>query len=277
MDLQIKRHLTQFCAAILYNSKFFSSNATSFIRADKVCVPGLNCQYCPGAVAGCPLGTLQSIFGGGFLRLPFYMLASIVLFALLLGRIICGWLCPFGFFFDLLYKIPSPKLKKNSLTAKLCYVKYLIFAIAVVLIPLYMFYSKGMTFPAFCEELCPNGLLNAVFMMVTNTGFAFLYSNTKLIIALAIISASIVIYRPFCRFICPLGAFYAVFNKLSIFAIQIDESKCIGCNACQRTCLMDCQKVGDTECIACGKCKAVCPTKAINIGIRSCYCSTKKQ
>lgn len=217
------------------------------------------------------------MFSGGLLRLPFYVIASILLFALLLGRIICGWLCPFGLFFDLLYKLPSPKLKKNALTAKLTYIKYFIFAIFVVLMPGYMFFSKGITFPAFCEELCPNGLLNSLLMMVTNTGFPFLYNDTKLVIALALIIASIFIFRPFCRFFCPLGAFYAIFNKLSIFAIQIDENKCIGCNACQRACLMDCNKVGDTECISCGKCNGVCPTNAISLGVRNCYCSTKKK
>lgn len=275
MNLQIKRHLTQLCASILYNGKFFGVSA-NVLNTDKLCVPGLNCQYCPGAIAGCPLGTLQSIFAGDFLRLPFYLIASILLFALLLGRIICGWLCPFGLFFDLLYKLPSPKLKKNNLTAKLTYLKYIIFAIFIVLIPGYMFFSKGQNFPAFCEELCPNGLINAVLMMATNTGFAFLYSDIKLVLALALIIASIFIFRPFCRFFCPLGAFYALFNKISAFAIQIDDSKCIGCNACQRTCLMDCQKVGDRECIACGKCKNVCPTKAISLGVKNCYRSTKK-
>lgn len=273
MALQIKRHLIQFCAAVLYNGKFFGSN--SFFRADRACVPGLNCQYCPGAIAGCPLGALQSIFGSGLRNIPFYMLASIILVALLLGRIICGWLCPFGFFFDLLYKIPGSKLKKNDFTAKLSYLKYAVLAVTVVIVPLYMFHSKGITFPAFCEELCPNGLLTALFMNITHTGFGFLYSDAKLVLALALIIASVVMFRPFCRFLCPLGAFYGLFNKLSVFAMRIDESKCIGCNACQRACLMDCNKVGDRECIACGKCKAVCPTKAIDINFRICGCSAR--
>lgn len=264
MNMQIKRLLTQLCAAILYNGKFFSPA----FKASQLCVPGLNCRYCPGSVAGCPLGAMQYIFSGGLLRVPFYMIASIVLFALLLGRIICGWLCPFGLFFDLLYKLPSPKVMKNALTAKLSYLKYLIFAVTVVIVPAYMFYGNGKTFPAFCEELCPNGLLVSIFMMATNTGFGFLYSDPKLVITLALVIASIFIYRPFCRFFCPLGAFYAIFNKISIYAMQIDDSKCIGCNACQRTCLMDCQKVGDTECIACGRCKEICPTKAIKLGLR---------
>lgn len=276
MNLQIKRHITQICASILYNGRFFGVN-TGALNTRKVCVPGLNCQYCPGAIAGCPLGTLQNFFAGGMLRLPFYVLASILLFALLLGRIICGWLCPFGLFFDLLYKLPSPKLKKNALTAKLAYLKYIIFAIFIVLIPSYMFFSKGKAFPAFCEELCPNGLLNSVLMMLTNTGFPFLYSDTKLVIALALIVASIFIFRPFCRFFCPLGAFYGLFNKISIFAMQIDNSKCIGCNACQRACLMDCRNVGDMECIACGKCKGACPKDAIHLGIRNKYCSMKEK
>lgn len=267
MELQIKRHLTQICASILYNGRFFGVN-TGTLNAGKVCVPGLNCQYCPGAIAGCPLNALQNIFGGGLFRLPFYVIAGILLFALLLGRIICGWLCPFGLFFDLLYKVPTTKQKKSALTAKLSYLKYLIFAVCIVLIPAYLFFTKGQTFLAFCEELCPNGQLNATVMKLTNTGFAFLYSDTKLAIAVAVIIASVFIFRPFCRFFCPLGAFYGLFNKISIFAMQIDESKCIDCNACQRACPADCKKVGDAECVACGKCKKVCPTDAVYLGVR---------
>lgn len=269
MDFSLKRHLTQICATILYNGNFFGLG--KIVRANKVCVPGLNCAYCPGAIAGCPLGTLQNLFTTGLTRIPFYMLASILLIALLLGRIICGWLCPFGLLEDLLYKIPTPKISKNKYTGYLSYLKYFIFAVAVVIVPLYFYYTKNRAFPAFCEELCPNGLLNGLLMIFTGTGSGFGYalvSDVKLVIAIAILLGSVFIFRLFCRFICPLGAFYSVFNKLSVFAMRIDEDKCIGCNACKRACLMDCKTVGDGECIACGKCAKACPVKAIKLASR---------
>ena len=40
---------------------------------------------------------------------------------------------------------------------------------------------------------------------------------------------SIIIYRPFCKYICPLGAFYSIFNKVSVFRYRIDHDKCIHC------------------------------------------------
>lgn len=67
---------------------------------------------------------------------------------------------------------------------------------------------------------------------------------------------------------CPgaLGAFYSLFNKLSYFGIQVDNVKCIGCDACIRKCKMDCAKVGDRECINCGECIDTCPVNAISLG-----------
>ena len=96
-----------------------------------------------------------------------------------------------------------------------------------------------------------------------NLGLLF---NWKLFLLIVTIIASIVIYRPFCRFICPLGAFYSLFNKLSYFGIQVDAAKCIGCDACIHKCKMDCVKVGDRECINCGECIDTCPTGAISLG-----------
>ena len=52
-------------------------------------------------------------------KLPFYILGTLLLFGVTLGRTICGFLCPFGFLQELLYKIPLPKIKKNRFTMAL--------------------------------------------------------------------------------------------------------------------------------------------------------------
>lgn len=103
-----KRTLIQILTAFLYNG-----NLPGFLNgriwqgpSKSICVPGLNCYSCPGALGACPLGALQSSLSGVLLRFPFYVLGLMLLFGLLFGRTVCGWLCPFGFIQELLYKIP---------------------------------------------------------------------------------------------------------------------------------------------------------------------------
>ena len=196
------------------------------------------------------------------------VLGLLLLFALCLGRVICGWLCPFGLVQDLLYKIPSPKLRKNAFTQKLSLLKYAAAVIFVLLLPVYFWWQDGVGAPAFCKYICPAGTLEAGLPLLAlnanlRDGIGLLF-GWKFLLMLVILGACVFIYRPFCRFLCPLGAWYGLFNKLSAFGITVDKAKCTGCNACVRFCKMDCQKVNDRECINCGKCKKICPEGAIN-------------
>lgn len=75
-----------------------------------VCVPVLNCYSCPGALGACPIGSLQAAVGGMKHHFPFYVLGLLMLFGIVLGRVVCGLLCPFGLVQDLFHKIPVPKL-----------------------------------------------------------------------------------------------------------------------------------------------------------------------
>ena len=272
-----KRTFIQFLTAFLYNGNlpgFFSGKIWQG-PSKSICVPGLNCYSCPGALGYCPLGSLQSSLSGVVLRFPFYVLALLILFGLLLGRVICGWLCPFGLVQELLYKIPSPKLVKNKATRTLTKLKYIIGLLFVIILPLVFFFAVGVGSPAFCKYICPAGTLEAALPLLStnpflkqNLGALF---NWKLFLLIVTVIASIVVYRPFCRFICPLGAFYSLFNKLSYFGIQVDKLKCTGCDACIHKCKMDCVRVGDRECINCGECIGFCPTNAISLGVKDVY------
>ena len=90
-----------------------------------LCLPGLNCYSCPGALGACPLGALQSALSGTVLRVPFYVLGCLVLMGILFGRMICGWLCPFGLIQELLFRLPGPKLRKGQWSVRLSQLKYL--------------------------------------------------------------------------------------------------------------------------------------------------------
>ena len=80
-----------------------------------VCVPGLNCYSCPAATGACPIGSFQAVAGSSKFRFSYYIAGFLILFGVLLGRFICGFLCPFGWFQDLLHKIPCKKLSTEKL------------------------------------------------------------------------------------------------------------------------------------------------------------------
>ena len=258
-----KRQYTQLISAVLYNCNFkgFTTGRIYKGATKGACIPGLNCYSCPGAVGACPLGSLQGALLNSAYKLPLYVLGTLLLFGILLGRMICGFLCPFGFIQDLLYKIPVPKIKKNRFTEVLSYLKYVVLIVFVVLIPIVKLV------PGFCKYICPAGTLEAGIPLVimdsnlqSKIGWLF---SWKVFVLCIILLACLFSYRSFCRFLCPLGAIYSFFNPIAFFGITVDKNKCNGCNACIRKCKMDIKKVGDHECIHCGECLSVCPAGAI--------------
>ena len=257
------RRFIQLIAAVLYNCnvKGFATGRIYKGNSKGVCVPGLNCYSCPGAVAACPLGSLQGALRDSSFRLVWYVIGILLLFGIMLGRVICGFLCPFGFIQELLYKIPVPKLKKNKATKALSYIKYVVLLVFVIAIPI------ALKVPGFCKYICPAGTLEAGIPLVIKDehlrGMIGAIFTWKVLVLIVCVLVCMFAFRAFCRFICPLGAFYSFFNPVAFFGINVDASKCTGCNACINKCLMDVNKVGDHECIHCGECIDVCPEDAI--------------
>ena len=266
-----KRRLIQLYSALLFNSYIKGYITGDIFKGitKNICTPGLNCYSCPGAVTSCPLGSLQSAFSASKNTAPYYVIGIIMLMGIILGRWICGWLCPFGLFQDLLHKIKTPKLKKNRFTRVLSFLKYVILVLFVVVIPL-IYMTKSVPLPAFCKYICPAGTVGGAVALLINPTNSDLFEGLgplftwKFVLAISIVVAAIFIYRIFCRFICPLGAIYGFFNKFAIFGIKLEKSKCIDCGKCISVCKMDIHHVGDMECINCGECISSCPTKAIS-------------
>ena len=238
-------------------------------KGKAVCVPGLNCYSCPGAAGACPIGSFQAVVGSSKFRFSYYITGFLILLGVLLGRFICGFLCPFGWLQELLHKIPGKKLSTKKLKP-LTYLKYAILLLAVVLLPAIVVNDLGMGDPFFCKYICPQGVLEgAIPLAAVNEGIRSALGslfNRKLIILIVVVVLSVLFYRPFCKWICPLGAFYALMNKVSLLGIKVDEHKCVSCGKCARVCKMDVDVTktpNHTECIRCGKCITACPTDAI--------------
>lgn len=238
-------------------------------KGKAVCVPGLNCYSCPGATGACPIGSFQAVVGSSKFRFSYYITGFLILLGVLLGRFICGFLCPFGWLQELLHKIPGKKLSTKKLKP-LTYLKYAILLLAVVLLPAIVVNDLGMGDPFFCKYICPQGVLEgAIPLAAVNEGIRSALGslfNWKLAILIVVVVLSVLFYRPFCKWICPLGAFYALMNKVSLLGIKVDEHKCVSCGKCARVCKMDVDVTktpNHTECIRCGKCITACPTDAI--------------
>ena len=236
-----------------------------------LCSPGLNCYSCPGALLSCPIGALQATLNAKQYHVALYVFGILTVFGSLLGRFICGFLCPFGLLQDLLFKIPFfKKLKRLPGEKGLRWLRFVVLGLLVILLPTVVADAFGAGDPWFCKYVCPAGTLEAgIPLVLLNDALretvGFLYT-WKLAILGIILFLSVLIYRPFCRYLCPLGALYGLFNRFALYRYTLDEEKCTRCGACQRACGMDIpvwQKPNSIDCIRCGACRKACPTGAI--------------
>lgn len=277
MDKNKNRWKIQAVAALLSNGNIVGFFTGKIYKGNlkAICVPGLNCYSCPGAVGSCPIGALQAVIGSSKFSFTYYITGILFLFGVLFGRLICGFLCPFGWFQELLHKIPTKKFSTKKLKA-LTYLKYVILGVFVIILPMTIVNEVGMGDPWFCKWLCPAGILEgAIPLSIADSGIRAALGTLfqwKACLLLGVITLSVFFYRPFCKWICPLGAFYALFNKLSFYKFNIDEKKCTGCGACSKVCKMDIdvyKAPNHAECIRCGDCVRICPHGAICKSIKS--------
>jgi len=125
------------------------ANSYLFPWFKRIPCAALNCHSCPSAVFACPVGTLQNFAVNHVV--PLYTLGILGLIGLLIGRLSCGWFCPFGWLQDLAYKIQVPKWKISN---RFGWMRYAVLIILVGIIPY-------LTLETWFSRLCPVGTLEA--------------------------------------------------------------------------------------------------------------------
>jgi polyferredoxin len=198
-----------------------------------------------------------------------------MLFGALFGRIICGFLCPFGLVQDLIYKLPLPKKWRSRKLLPgdryLKHLKYILLFLFCILLPMVVVDTFGQGKPWFCAYVCPSGtFLGGIPLIAANEGLRSVLGwlwNWKLSLLIGILLLSLFFYRPFCRYLCPLGAVYGCFNPIALRRFTVEKDKCIDCGKCQKSCPFDLdpsKTPNSAECIRCGRCLEACPTDAIS-------------
>lgn len=231
------------------------------------CFPFLNCQACEMATGACPIGMIQwSIIKG---KIPYFVLGVIIASGALLGRAVCGWMCPFGFISDILEKISFKKIK---LWEKLKYLKF-IFLFLIFTFPLF-------SIPIFCIYFCASGKIFGLLPYYLTTGleeFKVAFSNPVFLktilgfhlftFSFIIIGAILIVGRWFCKYLCPLGAFYGLFNDISPIKIIHNPQKCVNCGLCKKKCPMEIDLAKNNfsetvDCLKCGRCVKLCKARS---------------
>ncbi len=267
---------------------------------DGFSVPVLACYYANGRTVTCAIWQLQAyifpywnysngynaIYSTAGLEKIGIVIASLLIASIIFGRAVCGWLCPFGLYQDVLTRIrKSVRLKHFQFSKKtstaLSQSKYIIIAISLILSVVFASYSifgiqliPGTT-PAgptgqsgvgsyfdepFCL-VCPmrplcvlvaSALGEIKFSYVMNIAnespfwLTSFYVTSINLVILTVVSVLAFVYRRVWCRICPLGGLTALFSAFTPF----------------RQIAMTRLKKNGQKCTQCGICKRVCPTQA---------------
>lgn len=198
------------------------------------------------------------------------VLAVVLFMTLFLGRFFCGWICPFGFYMDLVtllrkrlrkhyMNIPERlnvnlhRLRYVLLFALLIFPLILVGPLIIQLWPLAIYLLGPFNSPRILlGPMVPlftpwtslfNSNLNFPYVdqiihYSTTTDFALAF--ILIFVDLTIVS-SFVVRRFWCRF-CPTGASFGVLNRInglkSIPLLHLDKNrdKCTKCGICKRVC-----------------------------------------
>ncbi len=233
------------------------------MRLHNICSPVFHCYACPLASFACPVGVIAQF--GAIHVFPFVAIGFLLLIGALLGSLICGWACPFGFLQDLSAKVPTRKFNPPPWTGHL---RFVVLIITVLAIP--YFFGEGHWL--FVCRLCPAGALEAAVPNVIQQAITGKQITWPSALKLTILGLFLVIIffvnRPWCRLLCPLGAVFSLFNRVSALFVQFNADNCNDCLKCHKLCEYGIEpekRTNDLLCMRCLECTK-CAPKALTFG-----------
>jgi len=228
-----------------------------------LCNPVLSCHSCVLAWFACPIGIF--VHYSGYHVFPLLATGAVLLVGVLVGRLLCGWVCPFGFLLDLLYKIPSPKFAMPSWTG---WIKFAVLGATVVALPYFLGES---TVTSFCR-VCPASAMQVTIpYMILGSVTLTVLTLVKLAVLAGVLVLGVLSLRSFCKVLCPIGALLAPLNFVSFWIIKTPTDACVRCSKCDRLCPSEgrpSERIAAgipanraLDCIVCHECQDGCPRR----------------
>jgi MauM/NapG family ferredoxin protein len=247
-----------------------------------------------------PLLALATITGSRIIFASLLLSGITLVATLLLGRFVCGWVCPLGTlhqFFSFIFKkarLLKPK-KDDWMTLVPKYLILIIILVAAVFTVNLSGYLDPLSFLYRSFAIYVSPLLNLIFFHsgslaysaglksigqglgqnLENLALNSVFQNALLIglVFLGVLLLNAWKERFWCRYLCPTGALLGLFSRFNLLKLKIDSDKCIECNLCSIQCETNARPfpAGDwrsSECVYCETCAAICPTAAITFPFR---------
>ncbi len=218
-----------------------------------IITPVLHCRYVAGGTTDALC--LMILDFNKYMSETFIISMIACLIAMIaLGTLWCGYVCPMGFFQDVITEIRQ-KLGFTQLN------------ISQKLKPFLTILKWALVFYLFFYDVCK--VCPIYYFTPTVTGYVMGGGGTALYWAIGLFAFMFVSDRFFCR-ICPQGALMGLFNKISGSRLKKKGSACTHCRACLEVCPVDIQEIYEdreneditnSNCIYCMKCIEVCPEK----------------
>jgi polyferredoxin len=194
---------------------------------------------------------LAEMYGIEFAIWDTALTISLVIVALVVGNLFCGWGCFIWRFQDAIDIVGRFLFKKRynnfisyTTRSKLKWIRYVVLVTTLVL---------PFILSAFTERGSYKYFLT-IFGICLNFGFLLCLVDS----------------HAYCKYFCFTGSLFKIGGLRSKNILVRDAEKCINCNICSDVCLQDCNPAEkntpinrDMWCTSCFRCKAVCPTGAI--------------
>ncbi len=203
---------------------------------------------------------------------PWLPIGIMLVVGAILGRFMCGWICPVGFLQDIITnvkgRVDSVEKRAQQYWIRLKYVLVILAFLISGSLGLAVYYGVGSNYASslgpFADGLfvaiTPDGTLFGTIPVLFEGSWRYLTTPQpagisaadistwlgqipaitwlNIIILIGFIYAAWRIPRFWCRYVCPVGAIMAVTQKNSMLGMHRDPVRCSDCKECETACPM---------------------------------------
>ena len=236
------------------------------------------------------LGWMAKIqFFPAVMSTSFIIVAAILLFTLLFGRIYCSVVCPLGVMQDG-FNYVARKAKKNRFrfVKENRWLRYPLLVVFVVLMVVGLNGIAILIAPYSAYGRIATNLLQPVYMWINNIfagmaeraeSYSFYHVDVWMKSGISLVVAIVTILlvgflslrrgRTWCNTVCPVGTVLGLVSRFSLFRPVIDTDSCRDCHKCEHNCKASCIDIENhtidySRCVACMDCIDNCKFDALH-------------